>query len=331
MSNLGRLEPVDLRTIWLSESGDFTPWLAQEENLVLLGNTIGLELELDSTEKNVGPFRADIVCKDTATDSWVLVENQLERTDHSHLGQLLTYAAGLDAVTIVWIAKSFTDEHRAALDWLNDVTERDLNFFGIEIELWQIGDSSTAPKFNLVSKPNDWTKTISQVRTSGELSETQQLQLEYWQTLRDYLHKSDSSLKSQKPFPQHWTDFAIGRSYFHITAAMNTRDKQLSIALIITGSDAKPHFHLLHQEKDAIESEIGYQLRWRELPNNKSSDIGINRSFDPTDRSEWPKQHAWLKEQLEAFYRVFSSRVKTLNAEDYVAADDIINDADGVE
>ena len=149
---LGRLQKVELREAWTTESGDFTPWLAKEENLSLLGETIGIELELESQEKDVGPFRADILCKDTATDNWVLIENQLERTDHTHLGQLLTYAAGLNAVTIVWIAERFTAEHRAALDWLNEKTDEKINFFGLEIELWQIGDSPIAPKFNIISQ-----------------------------------------------------------------------------------------------------------------------------------------------------------------------------------
>src|SRR5947209_15269178 len=156
--NLGRLQTVDLREVWMNESSGFTPWLAQAENLKLLGETIGIELECEAQEKEVGPFRADILCKDTATDSWVLIENQLERTDHGHLGQLLTYAAGLEAVTIVWIAERFTEEHRATLDWLNERTEESINFFGLEVELWRIGDSAIAPKFNVVSKPNEWTR-----------------------------------------------------------------------------------------------------------------------------------------------------------------------------
>ncbi len=158
--NLSRLEKVDLRDVWKTEAGDFTPWLAREENIALLGNAIGIDLEVEAQEKNVGPFRADILCKDTISENWVLVENQLERTDHVHLGQLLTYAAGLNAVTIVWIADRFTDEHRAALDWLNEITDSSFNFFGLEVELWRIGDSPIAPKFNIASKPNDWTKTV---------------------------------------------------------------------------------------------------------------------------------------------------------------------------
>jgi len=142
---LGRLEQVELRTIWVNEAVDFTPWLARPENISELAKTLGLELEVEGQEGPVGPFRADILCKDVGTDAWVLIENQLEKTDHGHLGQLLTYAAGLQAVTIVWVAARFTEEHRAALDWLNEITKDDVRFFGLEIELWKIGSSPAAP------------------------------------------------------------------------------------------------------------------------------------------------------------------------------------------
>jgi hypothetical protein len=180
---LGKLIPVELREIWKSESQDFTPWLAQEENLKLLGETIGLELQLEAQEKQVGAFWADILCKDLETDNWVLIENQLGRTDHKHLGQIITYAAGLNAKTLIWISDQITDDHRAAIDWLNQNTNSGLNFFAIEIELWRIGNSDIAPKFNLVSKPNDWTKTVSESAgnlQSGENSTTKQTQLEFW-------------------------------------------------------------------------------------------------------------------------------------------------------
>ena len=130
------------------------------KRLEILGKEIGIDLEVEATEKHVGPFRADILCKDTINGNWVLIENQLEPTDHKHLGQLLTYATGLKAVTIIWIAERFTEEHRATLDWLNNITDETLNFFGIEVELWKIGDSPSAPRFRMVSKPNDWTKSI---------------------------------------------------------------------------------------------------------------------------------------------------------------------------
>lgn len=185
---MSQLKRLDLREAWTTEAGDFTPWLGKEENIKQLGETIGVDLEVEEQEKAIGPFRADILCKDTAAGQWVLIENQLERTDHNHLGQLMTYAAGLDAVTIVWIAKSFTDEHRAALDWLNEKVSDEIRFFGIEIELWRIDSSPIAPRFNIVSKPNDWTKPSGKLRNRlSELTESEKLNLEYWQAFDDVM------------------------------------------------------------------------------------------------------------------------------------------------
>lgn len=319
-TQLSRLQPVDLRTIWQNEASNFTPWLAQEENLALLGDTIGLELELEAVEKFVGPFRADIVCKDTLTDAWVLIENQLESTDHNHLGQLLTYAAGLNAVTIVWIARRFTDEHRAALDWLNEVTSEDINLFGLEIELWRIADSPAAPKFNIISKPNDWTQTVNTSRrlAAEDLTPTRALQLEYWQAFANRLSQTGSIIRARKPRPRHWMNFAVGRSGFRLGTFANTRDKRIGVQLIIHKGDIEAYYHLLFEDKDEIERELGTPLQWRELPHRKQSHITLhNRQLDPNNRTNWPQQHAWLQENLEAFYNVFSPRIKTLHADDY--------------
>jgi hypothetical protein len=151
--SLGRLERCDLKTVWAHEAFDFTPWLAQRDSLQLLGDTLGLDLEPEAIEEPVGPFRADILCRDVSADQRVIIENQLGRTDHGHLGQLMTYAAGLEAVTIIWIAASFTDEHRAALDWLNRISADSVRLFGLEVELWRIGSSLAAPRFSVVAKP----------------------------------------------------------------------------------------------------------------------------------------------------------------------------------
>ena len=152
----GSLTSVDLRECWPHEAGDFTPWLAQKDNIQLLGVALGMELELQQQEASVGDFSADLFCIDAADEEPVVIENQLERTNHRHLGQILTYAAGLEACTVVWVVKEFREEHRAALDWLNRITESKFRFFGLEIEAFRIGDSPPAPRFEVVVKPNDW-------------------------------------------------------------------------------------------------------------------------------------------------------------------------------
>lgn len=318
---LGRLNRVDLREAWANEAGDFTPWLARDENMALLGETISIDLEVEAQEKNVGPFRADILCKDTATNNWVLVENQLERTDHTHLGQLMTYASGLNAVTIVWVAQRFTDEHRAVLDWLNEITDEDFNFFGLEIELWRIGDSAVAPKFNVISKPNNWTRTVAKsakTAAAGELSDTKQLQLEYWTELRKMMESRKGLVKPTKPLPQHWYNASIGRTNFWLNAIANTRDTRIGVELIMLGDDAKAHYHLLYAHKHDIETELGQAVDWQEKPEKQSSRIVVHwANCDPTDRGKWEEQHEWIWKQLEAFYRVFHPRVKELDASEY--------------
>src|ERR1700683_4411096 len=197
MEQLGRLERVDLRSIWTSEDRHFTPWLAQPENLESLGEALGIELELEAQEQYVGPFRADLLCKNTAEqDSWVIIENQLEQTDHKHLGQLITYASGLRASTVVWIAEEFCEEHRAALDWLNQMADKSARFFGLQVELWKIGNSPAAPRFNVVCKPNDWETTVrhaAETLTDDEATPSQNLRIKYWTAFRAYLqeHKSN--------------------------------------------------------------------------------------------------------------------------------------------
>jgi hypothetical protein len=317
---LGRLERVDLRDIWASEAIDFTPWLARVENLAILADTLGLELELEAQERAVGPFRADILCKDVGSDAFVLIENQLERTDHVHLGQLLTYASGLEAVTIVWIAARFAEEHRATFDWLNKITDERFRFFGLEVELWRIGDSPAAPKFNIVSKPNDWSRSVAQAaRTIDEtaLSETRVMQRAYWEALNEALTTAGGPIGGhRKPQPQSWMAYPIGRSGFNLAAVMVRPKRRIRAELYIGGERAKTHFHLLLQQQPAIEQEIGYPLTWEELPERRDSRLAVYLDdVDPEAAPDWPRQHAWLAKRLNEMHRVLRPRVRALNAE----------------
>ena len=314
-NTLGRLKSVDLREVWTSESGDFTPWLAHPENLAVLGETLELELELEAQEKAVGPFRADILCRDTGSSAWVLIENQLERTDHGHLGQLLTYASGLEAATIVWIAGRFNDEHRATLDWLNTITEERFRFFGLEVELWRIGDSLAAPKFNLVSKPNDWSRSVAQGRRSldgGELSEVRSMQLEYWEALNAALDDAGGPVRgNRKPQALSWMSYAIGRTDFSLNAVMGRLQRRVGAQLYLVGSNAKAHFQQLQEQKDAAEAELGDELEWKEL--RVHSHVSMwSPEHDPEDRDDWPHQHEWLADKLNLLHRVFAERVRRL-------------------
>lgn len=317
--NISRLERVELRKAWSSEPGDFTPWLAQEENLKLLGDTIGIELELVAKEKAVGSFYADIVCRDTLDGSMVLIENQLERTDHMHIGQLITYASGLDAVTIIWVAKQIADEHRAALDWLNSITMEGFNFFGLEIELWRIGDSDIAAKFNIVSKPNDWTQRVHS-GIDKQLSPAQELQLDFWTEFKVHVEEQGSIITPTKPQPHNWMPFALGRTGFMLCAVASTWDSEagsydsneIRAEIYIQGESAKAHFEKLEAFKSDIERELDELPTWYNPHDKLACKIYLRKSIALDDRGNWPEQHAWLLEKLEKLHRAFSGRIREL-------------------
>jgi hypothetical protein len=322
---LGQLEKVDIRDVWSNEANDFTPWLAEDANVQLLGNTIGYELEVEATEKDVGPFRADILCKDTATGHWVLIENQLERTDHIHLGQLITYAAGLKAATIVWIASRFTDEHRAAIDWLNEITNGEFNFFGLEVEVWRIGQSATAPKFNIVCAPNNWSQTVSQAKKNveqTEISGTKQLQLEFWTSFRDYVLDRKTIIKPTKPFPQNWMNISIGKSGFTLVPIVSTYDLDdpnsdgqiLRVEFVMQDDSDKSCITRLESMKPQIEAEYGGPINWSPSIGKKQSKVFVKKAVDLEDRNQWPTYHAWMLENLEKFHVIFAKRLKLLSA-----------------
>jgi hypothetical protein len=316
-NNLGRLNKIELRNIWPSESADFTPWLAKEKNLELLGETIGIELELEAKEKNVGPFRADILCKDTANDHWVLIENQLEKTNHTHLGQILTYAAGLEAATIVWVAERFTEEHRAALDWLNEHTDEHLNFFGLETELWQIGNSDIAPKFNIVCQPNNWSRSVRQAAI-GEITEYKQMQLQFWAEFKTYMEKN-SKIKCPRPYPQHWMNHSIGRTGFYLASIISlsnsetkTRDPEMRVELSLSGNNAKLNFEVLQQKREEIEKALDYTVTWHNPEEKNQCRLFVRKNADFLDQTLWQEQHDWLQSNLEKFNNVFRPIIRNL-------------------
>jgi len=315
-SNLGRLVKVALSEAWVNEARDFTPWLAQKENLTLLGETINLELELEVQEKNIGPFRADILCKDTLTGNWVLIENQIARTDHTHFGQIITYAAGLKAVTIVWIAEHFTDEHRAALDWLNEMTLERINFFGLEIELWKIGDSPLAPKFNIISQPNDWIRIVTDIAAiseAGSLTKTQKMYMDFWAELNLNMESNKTTIRPQKPYPQNWMNYPIGRTGFVLAVSISTQKNLISAGLYLMGDQAINHFEQLKSFKEEIKKEVGDNLDWIEKPENKTRAIDLTlNNIEFTNKDKWKTYFVWVDQKLNLLDKVFRNRIKYL-------------------
>lgn len=329
---LGKLTPVELRKVWPNEASDFTPWLAREENLAILSDTLGIPLEFEAREKEVGSFEADMLCKDLDSGAWVLIENQLEQTNHTHLGQLLTYASGLEAMVSVWVAKTFREEHRSALDWLNKITDERSRFFGVEVELWRVGDSLPAPKFHIVASPNDWSRSVARAaRAEAEQSEARKRHIAYWTAFDAVLSATSGSVKAGlKPQPGHWMNYSIGRSDFDLAVVAVRRSREIRAELYIKGGNAKAYFHLLEEQRGGVEKALGYELDWQELPDRKGSRIVVTRGgVDPDDEKGWQEQHKWLAARLNELHEVFADRVKALNADDWRPEPDSEGAAEG--
>jgi len=313
--NLGTLQKVEIREIWEHEATEFTPWLAKQENIDMLGSAIGLDLIVEAEEKDVGPFRADILCKDVATNNLVLIENQLERTDHKHLGQLLTYATGLNAVSIIWIAAEFNEEHRATLDWLNKITGQEYNFFGVQIELYKIGNSQIAPDFTVVSKPNNWSRIVSSNTSKmdyEDLGPTKIKQLHFWTRLcEDIKEKKDSPLRVRKPRPQHWHNFAIGASQVNLASTFNTKEEMITAEVYIINN--KEIFKEFEKNKEIIEKEFGEELEWQLFPDREASRIKITKSnCEIENEDNWEEYVNWFIGKLAKFYYVCNKRLADL-------------------
>lgn len=311
---LGKLKKINPRTYWKDEARDFTPWLAQENNIALLNEAIGMDLEIIRPEERVGGFSADILCIDRFSDHYVVIENQLAKTDHSHLGQVITYCSGLDARSFIWIATEFREEYRAALDWLNKITDDTFNFFGIEIELYQIGDSLPAPKFNIVSKPNGWSKAVRSQADNASLTPTTKLQLEYWTAFSEYIRgQKGCPLRHQKPSPNHWTNFTIGKTGFYLSATVNSIENQIAVWLIIETANAKEAFDALSEKyEEQSKQAIDPNIKWNRLSDKKQSQIILTLPADFRERNNWSRQFAWLYDNLVKFHNFFKPKIMVI-------------------
>ena len=299
---LGKLEKgLQLRDIWPLET-DFSAWLAGPDGLALLGETLGMELDEAETEKEVGRFSADVVCLDV-DGVVVVVENQFGKTDHDHLGKLLTYSAGLKSTTLVWVVLEFVEEHRAALDWLNEHTARDVRFFGLELEVWKIGNSAPAPKFNVVSKPNDWTRTVRVANEGWPHAE------KYWEGFLAVLN-SGGKLQRRSNVKQKDKSMSFQKDNLSFVAAVTPSGNKIRAEIKIGGE----MFEALTAEKDAID-QAGRRWEWKPPSGGKrkSGYVGaVKPDCDLDNESEWPEQHQWLNDQLESLYQEFHPRIKHL-------------------
>ena len=273
---IGKLESVDVRKLWVHEQYDFSAWLAKEANLSILGETLGISFTDVETEKFVGSYRCDIVAKDDNNkDKIVIIENQLERSDHDHLGKIITYASGLDASTIIWIVKNARTEHKSAIEWLNNNTISNITFFLIELKAYRIGDSLPAPMFEIAEMPNDFVKNANTKSGDKILNRSKAARYDFWTRLIEYSSNSVESmlsiLKNRKANTDDWMSVSIGTSKAHLEIKLSDKDHCIRIVLYI--SDDKELYYLLENMKEDIEKDAEHPLIWRNFDSLKKSEI----------------------------------------------------------
>jgi hypothetical protein len=319
--NLGSIEHHDPREVWKNEAHDFTPWL--RDNIGVLGQALGLEIDPEvESEVTVGAFSADLLATHLGTGALVLIENQLEATDHSHLGQMLTYASGLDTKVLVWVARSLRDEHRQALTWLNENTLEDVRFFGVEIELLSISDSPMAPNFKVVVTPSEWQKSGAAAVTGGGYTERQRLYREFWGSVIAAIRQRDPNFTTadpEKPSKQHWCSFSAGRPGFqdHLVFGWEDGEQVMRAQLYIDTPDKaqnKRAYDALLAEKTAIEAEFGEPLIWTRRDDIRASQIYTKRPGSVRDDPEALAGHReWLVDRAFRIREVFGPRIKGLD------------------
>ena len=306
-NNLGILECVQLRKIWAKEP-EFSAWLAQAENIKLLGNELGIDMLSEETEAGVGDFSADILAREDGGSRKIIIENQYGETDHKHLGQIITYASGRNAEVLIWVVEKARDEHRAAVQWLNENTASEIGVFLVQICVYKIGNSNPAPKFTVLERPNNWLKTKR--NTSGAVSASGQKRIDWWSAFMDYAMKRDSFRKlfnRRKASSDHWLDLPIGSSKYHISLTAKAKGI-LGVSVYIP--DNKELFQHFYAHKEAIQNDLGFQLDWQPLDEKSAARIEITRPGDFTDLEHAAEHFQWYCEKAEALKKIFPQYMK---------------------
>ncbi|MCY4454406.1 MAG: DUF4268 domain-containing protein [Immundisolibacterales bacterium] len=320
MEGIGTLSPVDVRTVWADEARDFTPWLA--ENADLLGEALGLDLRHEQTEAAVGRYSADLVFREGSTDRLVVVENLFGPSDHDHLGKLIVYAAGLEAGYAVLLAPEFRDEHRAALDWLNSISAEDFGFFGIVLEAWRIGDSLAAPRLRVEVKPNNWSRSVQAARSTG-LTVTQQAYLRFWgEFLPAFRDAHPGWTRATAPQKVSWMNFPSVRSALLTYSASFCRTPRgyglRAEAYIDTGDreTTKEAFDALREKQGQIEHAVGDDLEWERRDPRQASRISLYfpTGIRVTDEERWLEARDWLVQAMGKMRAAFDPVLEELRA-----------------
>lgn len=307
-ASLGRLAVVPAREVWPHEALDFTPWLLR--NVDVLSDLLGMDLVLEAAEHPVGGFSLDLIGRDEATGEVVIVENQLATSDHTHLGQIITYAAGTEPTTIVWVTTGFREEHRAAIDWLNQRTDENTRVFGVVVHVVRIGDSEPAPNFELVAQPNDWGKTVkAATRQSGETTEREATFREFWDVVLKKIRTQHPAWTRRTTSKQSFCDTIFGIP--GIVGSMAWTREGLVSQIYFLATDpalATARFNALYERREAFEAALGATPAWEPMEGKKATRIAMLSPYlDVLDRGRWPEMVDWLIDSQSRLRKAFAA------------------------
>ena len=312
--NLGKIKQVDLRGVFQNEATDFTPWL--ENNIDELSEVIGIEIIDVKREGGVGNFSCDLIGTEANSENKVIIENQLEQTNHDHLGKIITYASGVGAKYVVWVARKIREEHQKALEWLNE-NASGVSFFGVEVSAIAIDESKPALSFRLVIEPNTWSKEVKQ--TVEQIDERHQKYLHFFTRLVSEYERVKPDWRHLTARPDSWLAFGAGKTGFSFVWAFRG-DNRFDIELYIDTKDkdeVKAYFEELKQYKNEIDKQIP-GLSWEELPEKRGSRIAIYKKMSmaikkmPDDQID--ELVRWAIEQMDIFRKVFPQFIQKLGS-----------------
>jgi hypothetical protein len=311
----GTLRTVKIRDLWPHEEHDFTPWLC--EHIETLSEVLGLDLELIGREVDVGGFFLDVLARETGSGRYVVIENQFGVSNHDHLGKLLTYAGGKQAGVLVWIAESIREEHRQALEWLNEHADEQTLVFGLELTAFQIDGSRPVFQFKPVVLPNNWAKESRSTRAvpEAEVSDTQLRYQSFFQVLLDELREQHGFTNARKGQAQSWYSFASryrGVKY----GAYFAKDRGLVAEIYLDSGDKelnKKRFDQLELHKEELHEAFGAQLDWQRLDHRQASRICVRVVGNIADDDErLTELRQWLVEQLLKLQKLWDGSMKQI-------------------
>lgn len=308
--NIGKIKRVPLHELWKHEP-NFTKWL--EKNIDYLNDVIGFNISIESREEYAGPFRVDLYGEDVNGNK-VIIENQLEKTDHKHLGQIITYLTNLEAKTAIWISSDPVEEHKKAIDWLNETTPDDISFYLIQLEAIKIeNESVAAPLFTVIKRPSLEIKQIGAEKK--QYAQRHVVRKEFWTQFINEINKINSMCSNVSPTTENWIPIALGMGNVSINIVIS-RTFARSEIFINTGTKEKNKkiFDYFFTRKEKIEADFGSALIWERMDGNITSKIKVQLDgVDVSNKNDWGKMNEFLINSAIRMDKAFRGRISEIN------------------